>query len=194
MLLALYRGTPSIRFPPAAGLWEEVYNLARMLASDRRLTWAAGSMPSKKRSGPSGYSERHCRYLENLQPLPARDVSKKMFRLPRCGILRIVARGTQNRKLDPGATEYKLDRALVFHPKGPGQLRAPEPYQIKRLPARRVVNFSTRSGAPWKTTIGSQEKRIDAPRLTSSMPALPTGSVRHFRRSPRQPAAPRTEP
>ena len=48
MLLALYRGTPSIRFPPAAGLWEEVYNLARMLASDRRLTWAAGSMPSKK--------------------------------------------------------------------------------------------------------------------------------------------------
>ena len=47
MLLALYRGTFSY-WLPAAGLWEEVYNLARMLASDRRLTWAAGSMPSKK--------------------------------------------------------------------------------------------------------------------------------------------------
>jgi hypothetical protein len=34
--------------PPGRRLWEAVYNLARMLASDRRLTWAAGSMPSKK--------------------------------------------------------------------------------------------------------------------------------------------------
>ena len=147
MLLALYRGTPSIRFPPAAGLWEAVYNLARMLASDRRLTWAAGSMPSKKRSGPS-QATRHVAVagiLKILQPLPARDVSKKMF--PPATLLKILrivcARALQNRKLDPGVTEYKFNRAAcVFHPKGPGQLRAPGPYQItKRLPAREGGEF-----------------------------------------------------
>jgi hypothetical protein len=34
--------------PQPPDLWETVYNLARIPASDRRLTWAGGSMPSKK--------------------------------------------------------------------------------------------------------------------------------------------------
>ena len=41
-------------------------------------------------------------------------------------------------------TEYKfkIGQLVYFHPKGPGQLRAPGPYQIiKRLPAREDGEF-----------------------------------------------------
>jgi hypothetical protein len=51
---------------------------------------------------------------------------------------------SKNQRLDPGVTEYKfkIGQLVYFHPKGPGQLRAPGPYQItKRLPAREDGEF-----------------------------------------------------
>ena len=68
--------------PQPSDLWETVYNLARMLASDRRLTlgWRFDAV-EEVRSGPS-QATRHIAVagiLKILQPLPARDVSKKML-------------------------------------------------------------------------------------------------------------------
>ena len=108
------------------------------------------------RSGPS-QATRHIAvagFLKILQPLAARDVSKKMLPpapLLKTAPLRIVcARAIQNQRPDPGVTEYKFKiwQLVYFHPKGPGQLRAPGPYQItKRLPAREDGEFQYQIGS-----------------------------------------------
>jgi hypothetical protein len=90
------------------------------------------------RSGPS-QATRHVAVagiLKILQPLPARDVSKKMFppaTLLKTVPLRIVREGNPKPEARSRRDRIQIqDRAAcVFHPKGPGQLRAPEPYQIK---------------------------------------------------------------
>jgi hypothetical protein len=82
-----------ISVPQPSDLWETVYNLARMLASDRRLTlgWRFDAV-EEVRSGPS-QATRHIAVagtLKILQPLPARDVSNPPATLLKTVPLRIV--------------------------------------------------------------------------------------------------------
>jgi hypothetical protein len=99
------------------------------------------------RSGPSQATRdvAVAGILKILQPLPARDVSKKMF-LPATllKILRIVcARALQNRKLDPGVTEYKFKIGQLVYsiPKGRASYGHRNRTRSKRLPAREGGEF-----------------------------------------------------
>ena len=164
MLLALYRGTPSIRFsqPPACGGILQPRSDAGERSPSHLGCWF--DTVKEVRSGPSQATRdvAVAGILKILQPLPARDVSKKMF--PPATLLRILrivcARALQNRKLDPGVTEYKFKIGQLVYsiPKGRASYGTGTVPDQSVCPRGRVVNFSTRSGAPSKTTIGSQER------------------------------------
>ena len=105
------------------------------------------------RSGPS-QATRHIAVagiLKILQPLPARDVSKKMF--PPATLLKILrivcARALQNRKLDPGVTEYKFKIGQLVYsiPKGRASYGHRNRTRSKRLPARKDGEFQYQIGS-----------------------------------------------
>jgi hypothetical protein len=99
------------------------------------------------RSGPSQATRdvAVAGILKILQPLPARDVSKKMF--PPATLLKILrivcARALQNRKLDPGVTEYKFKIGQLVYsiPKGRASYGHRNRTRSKRLPAREGGEF-----------------------------------------------------
>jgi hypothetical protein len=77
-------------------------------------------------------------------------------------------------------TEYKFKIGQLVYsiPKGRASYGHRNRTRSKRLPARKdgVLDQERRR----RSLSGHKRERIAAPRLTSSMPALPTGSVRHF--------------